>query len=220
MRLYGSPISTCTRKVLCTLAEKGAQHELIHIDILKGDQKRPDYLQAHQPFGVVPALDDDGFTMYESRAIMRYLDERLPGTKLTPADARGRARMEQWTSVEYSYFSAPTMRLVREKLFHPLRGLPVDAQNVAAARAELARTLDVLDQPLATQPYLAGQEFSLADIGFMPYIEYLYAAQESELITSRPQVAAWWGRVSARPSWQTLVRITDGVFAAARPPSH
>jgi glutathione S-transferase len=222
MKLYGSPISTCTRKVLCTLAEKGAQHEfeLIHVDIMKGEQKRPDYLQAHQPFGVVPALDDDGFTMYESRAIIRYLDARLPGTKLTPADARGRARMDQWTSVEYSYFSAPAMRLVREKMFHPLRGLPVDAQNVAAARAELTRTLDVLDQALAAQPYLAGEEFSLGDIGFMPYIEYLYAAQESELITSRPHVAPWWKRVSERPSWQTLRRITADVFGAASPSSH
>jgi glutathione S-transferase len=205
MKLYGSPISTCTRKVLCTLAEKGAAFEFVNVDIFKGEQKKSDYMLAHQPFGVVPALDDDGFTMYESRAIIRYLDERLPGTRLTPADTKGRAMMDQWTSVEYSYFSGPALRIARETVFHPMLGRPVDENNLELGKKDLTRALDVLEQHLAKHPYLAGQDFSLADIGYLPYIDYLFAGKQDALITSRPHVAAWWKRISERPSWQKAI---------------
>ena len=90
MKLYGSPISTCTRKVLCTLAEKGAQADFVNIELFKGEQKNADYMTVHQPFGRVPAIEDDGFSMYESRAIIRYLDATLPGTKLVPPESAGR----------------------------------------------------------------------------------------------------------------------------------
>jgi glutathione S-transferase len=205
MKLYGSPISTCTRKVLCTLAEKSAQVEFINVDIFKGDQKNAEYVSAHQPFGKVPALDDDGFSMYESRAIIRYLDDTLPGTKLTPADAKGRAMMEQWTSVEYSYFSGPALRVAGERLFRPMHGMPTDEKKVEAAKVELTPVLEILEQRLTIQPHLAGQDFSLADIGYMPYIDYLVAAKEGEMITTRPHLAAWWKRISERPSWQKAI---------------
>ena len=205
MKLYGTAISTCTRKVLCTLAEKGVEAELISVDIMKGAAKEPSYVKAHHPFAKVPALEDDGFTMYESRAIIRYLDDSLPGPKLTPADAQGRARMEQWTSVEDSYFSKPALKVIGERVFKPMLGIPTDETNVEAGKVELARTLDVLDERLAHAPYLAGADFSLADLGYLPYVDYLFVAKEGELITSRPHVAAWWTRISARPSWQKVL---------------
>jgi len=204
MKLYGSPISTCTRKVLCTLSEKGAQAEFVNIELFKGDQKKADYMTVHQPFGRVPAIDDDGFSMYESRAIIRYLDDRLPGTKLVPADAKGRAMMEQWTSVEYSYVSGPALKIIRERVFHPMLGVPSDEAKVEAGKKELGPTLDVLEQRLANAPYLAGKDFSLADICYLPYIDYLFEAKEGELITTRPHVAAWWKRISERPSWKQV----------------
>src|SRR5579883_1276415 len=73
MKLYGHPISTCTRKVLFTAQEKGHKLELVVVDLAKGEHKSADHL-SRQPFGQVPALDDGGFALYESRAIARYLD--------------------------------------------------------------------------------------------------------------------------------------------------
>src|SRR4051795_9201851 len=81
MKVYGHPISTCTRKVLATLAEKGAAFEFVVVDLFKGEHKAAEHL-ARQPFGQVPVLEHDDFRMYESRAIIRYLDEVLPGKKL------------------------------------------------------------------------------------------------------------------------------------------
>src|SRR5947209_7088462 len=110
MKIFGNPVSTCTRKVLMTLNEHGAPFELVVIDFAKGEHKQPAHL-ARQPFGQVPALDDDGFALYESRAMARYIDGKH-GARLTPQDAQARALMEQWISVETSNFSPHAMKFI------------------------------------------------------------------------------------------------------------
>src|ERR1043166_1074933 len=108
MKLYGHPLSSCTRKVRLTAAEKNAPLDLVPVDLFSGEHKQPAHLARH-PFGVVPVLDDDGFLLYESRAIVRYLDARFAGPSLVPAEPRDRARMDQWLSVDQSYV-APHVR--------------------------------------------------------------------------------------------------------------
>jgi glutathione S-transferase len=201
MKVYGHPMSTCTRKVLTTLAEKNHKAEFVLVDIMKGDQKSADYL-AKAPFGQVPVIDDDGLILFESRAIIRYLDAKLPGQALTPSDPQSRARMEQWFSVEQSYVSGPAMKIVWQNMFVPMRGGTPDQEVITKGREELDRALDITEKALGKQEYLAGGTFSLADITWMPYIEYLFPAKAGDAITSRPNLNAWWNRVSSRASWQ------------------
>ena len=203
MKLYGHPMSTCTRKVLTTLAEKGHQADFMLVDLTQGQQKSPQYMAKH-PFGVVPYLEDGGFTMYESRAIIRYLDAKLPGTKLTPSDLPSLGRMEQWLSVEQSYFTPGCMAIVMEMFFKPMRGGTPDMDKVNKGRDEAARALDVVDRALMTQAHLAGDSFSLADISWLPYLQYLSLTPHGSLITERPHVKAWWQRISTRPSWKQV----------------
>jgi glutathione S-transferase len=200
MKVFGHPMSTCTRKVLCTLAEKGAEHEFVMVDIMKGAHKTPEHL-ARQPFGVVPALEDDGFSLYESRAIIRYLDAKLPGAPLTPGDLKARAEMEQWISVEFSYFTPKAMGVIYEALFNPLFGKATDEEKLGKAREAMGPVLEIVDRHLAGRDFFAGQ-FSLADICYAPYVEYLFAGKQGDLVTSHKSLAAWWGRVSERPSWR------------------
>jgi|GEM_PF-231863 len=200
MKVFGHPMSTCTRKVLCTLAEKGADFEFVMVDIMKGDHKQPEHM-ARQPFGVVPALEDDGFTMFESRAIIRYLDAKLPGATLTPADLKARGEMEQWISVEHSYFTPQAMAVIYETLFNPMFGKPSDDEKLAKGREGVHKVNAILDKHLASRDFLAGS-FSLADICYAPYIEYLFAGKQGDLITDHKNVASWWGRVSERASWR------------------
>ena len=205
MKVYGHPMSTCTRKVLTTLAEKGHEASFELVDLSKGQQKSPQYMAKH-PFGVVPYFEDNGFTMYESRAIIRYLDAKLPGTKLTPSDLPSLGRMEQWLSVEQSYFTPGCMAIVMELMFKAMRGGGApDMAKVAKGRDESARALDAVDRALMTQAYLAGDTFSLADISWLPYLQYLAATPHGTLITERPHVKAWWQRISTRPSWKKVV---------------
>jgi len=203
MKLYGHPMSTCTRKVLTTLAEKGHEAELVMVDLMTGAHKAPEHL-ARQPFGRVPALDDDGFMLYESRAIIRYLDEKLSGPRLQPGDARERALMEQWTSVEYSYFSGTAMKVIMPMMFGKMMGKAPDMDAVEKARVEVGGVLDIADKTLAKHDFFGGKVFSLADIGWMPYVAYLFGAESGDLITKRPGMNAWWERVSARPSWKKV----------------
>ena len=206
MKVFGHPMSMCTRKVLMTLAEKGHEAELVMVDLMKGEQKQPEYV-AHQPFAVIPVLEDDGFWLYESRAIIRYLDAKLSGPSLTPSDQRERGLMEQWMSVEQSYFTPHAMKAVMEGLFAPMRGATPNQEVITKAVADAGKSLDVIEKGLEGKEFLAGS-FSLADIDWAPYIECFVLAGGGDAIGSHANVAAWWKRISSRPTWQ---RVTANV---------
>jgi len=201
MKIYGHPMSTCTRKVLTTLAEKGHQAEFVMVDIMKGEAKQPAHL-AHQPFAKVPAFEDHNFKLYESRAIIRYLDETLPGAALTPKDPKGRALMEQWISIETSNFTPNAMAIIMQLIFAPMGGAQPDMAKVEAGRIKLAACAQVMEKQLARGPHILGEAFTLADICFMPYVEYLVQTSEKDVLLGQPNIAAWWKRVSERPSWK------------------
>lgn len=198
LTIYGHPMSTCTRKVLTTAAELGTPHELVLVDFAKGEHKQPTHV-ARQPFGRVPAVDDDGFKLFESRAICRYLNEQAGGA-LAPANARGRAKMEQWISIETSEFTGPAMKFVYHHIFQRAQ----DEATLTTARAGMEQALTVMEAELAGQPFLAGETFSLADVAFMPYVDYTKATPAKEIYDRFPAVNAWWSRVSERPSWRKV----------------
>ena len=200
IKLYGNPLSTCTRKVLCTLHETNTPFEFNVIDFTKGEHKQPAHM-ARQPFGQVPAIDDDGFGLYESRAICRYINQKVGG-ELVPGTLRGCALMEQWISVEAANFTPPAMKLIYNYVFFPMQGKAEDPQMIADGNAGVERALKVLDARLAESPYLAGETFSLADICYLPYIEYMMGTPAKELFSGHAPVNAWWTRCSERPSWR------------------
>ena len=198
MKIFGHPMSTCTRKVLTTLVETNQAYELVVVDFAKNEHKGAAHL-ARQPFGQVPALADGDFELYESRAMCRYLNDKVNGP-LVPRDQRERARMEQWISVETSNFTPPAMKFIYQHIFQR----PQTAETLETARTQLENTLGIMDKQLAATPYLAGGSFTLADICFMPYIEYVMATPAKEHVTKFPHVAAWWSKVSERPSWRKV----------------
>jgi glutathione S-transferase len=201
MKIFGHSMSTCTRKVLTTLAEKQAKFELVTVDLATAGQKQPDFL-VRQPFGQIPVLEDGDFRLYESRAIARYLDETLPGQALTPKEPKGRATMEQWISIETSNFTPYAMAYIYQYVFGPRRGQVPDAAKVADARPKLEKSLTVMDVQLARGPHLLGDQFTLADIFFMPYFAYAMETPAKELFDAKSNVTAWWKRVSERASWK------------------
>ena len=198
LKIYGHPASTCTRKVLMTAAELELPYQLTTIDFTVGAHKQRPHLD-RQPFGRVPAIDDDGFEMFESRAIARYLDHKADGP-LVPRDPQPRARMEQWISIETSEFSGHAMKFIFEHVF----GRKQDPAVLDAATASLDVTLGVLDRQLASTSCLAGDQLTLADIVYMPYLEYLTASPAGAQVERHPHVAAWWARLRDRPTWRRV----------------
>lgn len=120
LKLVGNPLSTCTRRVAVVLKEKNVPYEFVVIDFAKGEHKVPSYLEK-QPFGQVPYLDDDGFIVFESRAIARYiaLKYKDQGTPLLPdsSDLKGLALLEQAISIESSNFEPFASGIAFEKVF-------------------------------------------------------------------------------------------------------
>ena len=215
MKVYGTATSACTHKVLLVLAEKDHEAELVTVSVLKGEDKSPEH-RRRQPFGEIPVLEDDGFLLYESRAIIRYLDQRLRGPSLTPADPRQRGLMEQWISIEQSYVSGPVWELVRGgPVYDIIRRSPAvrllppppDEASLRRARDELAVAFDIADATLARQEYLAGPTFSLAEVTWLPYLQYLFASNGGDLVTERTNLARWWTTVSRRPTWMRVGQV-------------
>jgi glutathione S-transferase len=203
--IYGHPWSINTRKTLATLAEKGNDAELALVMIPRGEHKQPAHVARH-PWGKVPVLDHDGFWLYETRAINRYLDASLPGPSLTPRDPRAAARVDQWTNVADAYFVPHAGPMIVELLFRRYLGGETDRAVVDRAREAIQQPLDVVDRWLGEHAYLAGDTFSLADLHWMPYLEYLARIGEGDHVARRPNLDRWWRRVGARAAWEKVAR--------------
>jgi glutathione S-transferase len=199
LTIYGHPMSTCTRKVLMTLAENEIPFEMSVVDFATGAHKKEPHL-SRQPFGRIPAMNDDGFELFESRAISRYLDDKGQ-KKLVPADPKARAKMEQWISIETSEFTANAMKFVYKHIFQR----PQEDSVMETAAKGLEAALAVLEKQLGTTPYLVGKDLTLADVCYMPYFEYAMNTPAKDIIGKYPNVVAWWGRVSQRPTWKKVV---------------
>ncbi|HEX3852113.1 MAG TPA: glutathione binding-like protein [Polyangiaceae bacterium] len=199
MKIYGHPVSTCTRKVLMTLNETSTPFELQVIDLATGEHKQPPHL-AHQPFGQVPALDDAGFEMYEARAMARYIDGKAGGS-LTPKDAQARAVMEQWISIETENFMPHAMKFI----YHSVFKREQTPEVLKAAGEKLDTVYAIMDAQLAKHPFLAGNTLTIADICFAPYLEYLTLTPAAGKLADHPHVAAWWSAISERPAWRKTV---------------
>lgn len=202
MKLHGHPTGAGTRQALTTLAEKAHEVDFILVDITRGETPSPEHL-ALQPFGELPVLEDGAFSLYGAGAICRYLDEKLPGPSLVPATLPGRGLMEQFLHVEQAYFSGPATTLARDRTRAGRTPDKEPGAVIEQALFDIARPLEVLDQALEGQQYLAGS-FSLADLFYMPHLEGLFQAGHGALVTSRHHLAAWWGRLGERPSWKKI----------------
>ncbi|KAH7883396.1 glutathione S-transferase [Phlebopus sp. FC_14] len=210
LKLYGSDKSTCTRLVALICKEKEIPYEFIPIDLLSGGQKEPFFVEK-QPFGQVPYIDDNGFILYESRAIARYLIKKYPsqGTQgLIPTEPQAEALFEQAASIEVHNFNRFASPVVYERLVKRLRGLPIDEAKVAESLAILNAKLDIYELILGKQEYLAGNTVTLADLSHLPHGTLLEPAGYGDLLTSRPNVAKWWNKISSRPAW---IALKDGL---------
>jgi len=200
IKLYTFHLSTNGRKVHMALEEAKAAYEISPVNLMKGEQKNPDYLKLN-PNGKVPTLVDDGVVMWESIAILLYLAEKFPAANLLPAAAADRARAFQWLVWQPTTFGAPASTLFRQMRFTPEDKR--DQKVIEQARAEVNKNAEILMGGLQGRDYLAGM-FSVADMALMPYLYVL-----AELgVAQPPTVDAYYKRLAARPSWGKVLAYT------------
>lgn len=201
MKIYGHPFSPGTRLVLMALAEKKIEHELVVLDFAKGDHKQPAHV-ARQPFAKMPVIEHDGLTLFESRAIARYIGENFPGSSFIPTDPKERALVDQWVNAEQAEFYPASHPLALELVVKPAMGWgDPDPAKVETFRTAIGPIFAVLDRVLEGKSHLVGEQFSLADMVYMPDLEMLHAGGEGARIAKFQNVARWWKTISSRPSW-------------------
>ena len=202
-KILGHHGSTCTRTVIATLEESGAKWEMETIDLSKGEHKAADFVAKYQPFGQIPALVDGDYTLFESRAIARYIASKEKNDELFPADLKARGTVEAWLSANQSN-SGPIVDIVVEFFFGPaFFGKAADESKRAALTEKLNGLLDILETRLSKSKYLAGDNFTLADLSFLAYTTYLLQVKGYEnALDGHKHVKAWWDLISNRPSWK------------------
>jgi glutathione S-transferase len=205
VKLYGIAGSPNVRGAMLGLAEKGVEFELVNL--MPPAWKTPEHL-LRNPFGKVPVLEHDGFEIFETQAILRYVDHAFPGPALQPTDAREAARMNQIIGIIDCYLGPSWIGGIGfERLVAPtFLGQPTDIERVNAA-VPMARSCAETLEALIAAPYVAGETFSLADIRLMPHFDWLRITPEGEaILAGKNKLVQWFEHVSGRPSAKEILR--------------
>jgi glutathione S-transferase len=194
LKIWGRKNSINVQKVMWTVGELDLPHERVDIGGPFGKNKEPAYL-AMNPNGLVPTIEEeDGFTLWESNTIVRYLATQ---SHLEPRDSSGRARASQWMDWQ--------LTVAGPAIFHAFWGLirtPEDKRDHTAIAESQAKTTDAMkmvDAQLGRSSYLAGDSFSMGDIPVG-----LIAFRFRQLVPQRPampNLERWYAEIEKRPAF-------------------
>lgn len=193
IKLHYHPMSTYSRRVCMALLEKNIPHELVVVDMAARKHREPAYL-ALNPYGRVPTLQDGDFLLYESTAILSYLERQYPEPALAPADPRERALLDM-------HMKLCDIQMARQAgvIMFPMRFLPKerwDEKAMAQAKSEIEKHLAILERQIGERQFLVGDRYSLAEICYTPFVQFFPPMQ----IAAPPAVARWIARMQERPS--------------------
>src|SRR5580704_9797962 len=163
MRLYYFPASLNARRAVMTAIHLGVDVDLVVVDLAKGEQRRADFLEKN-PNGKVPVLEDDGFVLSESHAIMQYLADRTPDQSLYPGELRARADVNRWLFWSAHHFTPAVSILGWENMVKKFVGAG-EPDPVAVKRGEglVADCTGILDAHLTGKRWILGDRLTLAD---------------------------------------------------------
>jgi glutathione S-transferase len=211
LTIWGHANAPNVRKVVWTCKELGLAHLRHDIGGPFGGTDSPSYL-ALNPNGRIPTIEDDGFVLWESHAIIRYLAAKDPQARLRPADIRARAIVDQWMDWQSAHLS-PAIRALVVLVLKPGTSTPT-ASQIAAARAGILQLLAILERNLQRHAHVAAEEFTMADIPIA--ISYNMWKFMEPSGSDFHALESWYERIKARPAFEPL---TGGPSGARAPQS-
>lgn len=200
MKLYFHPLSGNSRRALLVAAHLEVPLDKIVVDLTSGEQRGPAHL-ARNPNGKLPVLEDDGLLLWESRAIMMYLADRVPGQTLYPTDPRDRADVQRWLFWCANHMTPACAILVQERFVKQLmgRGDP-DPVEVARGEALFRQSAAILDAQLAGKTWVTQDRLTLADLSLAA--GFALAGPARFPLADAANVRAWLARVQDTAAWQ------------------
>ena len=206
LKFYHTPLSVNSRRVWVMLLEKQVKFEEIVLS-LQGDQFDAEYLKLN-PFHHIPTLVDDDFTLIESLAILDYLEAKYPTPSFTPKDAKAIGIMRMIELVTVNELLPTTLPLLKQRV-----GLPEDPkQPLEAVYQKITTIFDFYQKYLGDNPYLLGEQITLADLvvgTVIPTLKYMNISLENH-----PQLQAWCERLMLRESWQKTEQKPEYIEAS------
>ncbi|MBW4693740.1 MAG: glutathione S-transferase family protein [Lyngbya sp. HA4199-MV5] len=198
--LHGFSVSPYVRSTRIAFIEKGVTHCFNEIGF---DHLATDDYSKLNPFQKMPVLQQENFVLYETPAILGYIDEAFDGTALQPVDPKARGQMHKWLGIAANYlYPVGVMQLFLHRVMLPLMGNEPDEAVVESSVVAIVQPLDVLERELV-EPFLVGNTLSLADILVGAMVSCIHLAPEgATLIQARPKTAAWLSQLSQRESFQ------------------
>ena len=201
LRIWGRVNSVNVKKALWCAEELGLKYERVDAGMQFGVNKTPEYLGMN-PTGLVPTIDDDGFTLWESHTIVRYLCAKHSAGALWPTDLQARADAERWMDWAFSF-----QRAMRD-VFWGLIRTPAEKRNATAIENGVKQSIELaalLDKALADKPYVAGAAFTMGDIPIGCEVQrYMRVPIERPLL---PKLQAWFERLRERPAFARHVDL-------------
>jgi len=201
LKIWGRVNSVNVKKVLWAAEELGLRYERIDAGMQFGVVNTPEYRKMN-PMSLVPTIEDDGFTLWESHSIVRYLAAKHGAGTLWPADLRQRADADRWMDWAFTFQAA------LRPVFWGLVRTPVEKRDMNAideARKKCAELLAVPDRALANRAYFAGASLSIGDIPLGCHVQ-LWMRLPIER-PAHPNLSGWFDRLCARPAFRKIVDI-------------
>lgn len=210
IEVYGRLNSLNVQKVLWCLGELEVPFERYDVGGLYGGNKEPDFL-ARNPMGLVPLISDDGFDLWESNTIVRYLAGRYGAGLLWPEDPEARALSDKWMDYQLGTF----FPAFKDTVLGLIRTAPEnrDPDKIAASVKETAGVLPILDAHLEKSEYVAGDSLTMGDIALGPML-YRYLTLDIDR-PPLPNLEAWHDRLTERPAYQKYVMVPYGMESPA-----
>jgi glutathione S-transferase len=198
--VYGRASSSNVQKVLWLCEEIGLPYSTAHSVAPGKARDSADYTKLN-PNGLIPTIDEDGFVLWESNAIVRYLAAKHAAGSIFPADLRSRADSDRWMDWQATVLAPPTAVALRQAVRTP----PDKRDNaaLAAACAELRDKAATLDAALAGRAYLAGPDLTIGDLAVGQWM-WRYASLVPDR-PAHPNLEAWYARLQARPAYRKIV---------------
>ena len=199
MRLFHYPLSSNGRRVTLTAAHLGLPLEIVEVDLMNpADRRRLAELNLN---GKAPVLDDNGFVLWESCAIMQYLAESAPGQSVYPQERQARADVNRWMFWACQHFAPAANTMCWENHWKQFAGRgETDPLELARGERDLARFAAVLDQHLAARSWICGDGPTLADFAVAAPLMYIELGKLP--VTGHASLMAWLGRVQKLDAWQ------------------
>ncbi len=200
LRIYWSPLSSPANKVRHCANALELAYETVTVNLREGEHRTPEYRTIH-PFGKVPAIDDDGYRLFESNAIIKYLC-RKHESALYPTEIQSQGRVDAWCDFVASLFVPAFGRIYFNRVLAPMLGLAVSEKSLSDGLRFVGGYLPVIEQRLATAPYIAGETMTIADLALLNALD---PSEVSEIdLSPYPKMGEWRAALRAQDFYRSV----------------